>query len=124
TFAREGDHWRLAKRPAAIEPADRRLSPEPPDRLSGGAHRGTMMPTAKPSDKRLELPHFDLSEFVRRVLAEDLGSGGDVTTDATIAADARFTAEMNCREPITLAGLDIAIAFFRPLARDVPIKKE
>src|SRR4029453_8966616 len=83
-----------------------------------------MIPTAKPSDKRLELPHFDFSEFVRRVLAEALGSGGDVPTDATIAADARFTAEMNCREPITLAGLDIAIAFFRALDRDVRVKKE
>ncbi len=82
------------------------------------------MATAKPSDKRLEPPQFDLQEFVRRVLAEDLGSGGDVTSDATIAADARFTAEMNCREPITLAGLDIAIAFFRALNRDVRISKE
>jgi nicotinate-nucleotide pyrophosphorylase (carboxylating) len=82
------------------------------------------MPSATPSDKRLELPHFDLSEFVRRVLAEDLGSGGDVTTNATIAADARFTAEMSCREPITVAGLDIAIAFFRALDRDVRVKKE
>ena len=56
------------------------------------------------------LDTFDLGEFVRRVLAEDLGSGGDVTSRATIAADARFTATMNCREPITLAGLDIAVA--------------
>ena len=39
-------------------------------------------------------PHFDLHDFVRRVLAEDLGSGGDVTSAATIAADAHFTAEM------------------------------
>jgi nicotinate-nucleotide pyrophosphorylase (carboxylating) len=82
------------------------------------------MRSATPSDKRLELPHFDLNEFVRRVLAEDLGSGGDVTSDATIAADARFSAEMNCREPITLAGLDVAIAFFRALDRDVRVKKE
>ncbi|MES2135825.1 MAG: nicotinate-nucleotide diphosphorylase (carboxylating), partial [Pseudomonadota bacterium] len=28
---------------------------------------------------------FDLDEFVQRVLAEDLGSGGDVTSAATIA---------------------------------------
>ena len=81
------------------------------------------MPAA-PSDKKLELPHFDVPEFVRRVLAEDMGSGGDVTSAATIAADARFTAEMNCREPITVAGLDIAIAFFRALDRDVRVKKE
>jgi nicotinate-nucleotide pyrophosphorylase (carboxylating) len=82
------------------------------------------MPTAVPSDRRLELPHFDVTEFVRRVLAEDMGSGGDVTSDATIAADARFSAEMNCREPITVAGLEIAIAFFRTLDREVRVKKE
>ena len=40
---------------------------------------------------------FDLDDFVRRVLAEDLGAGGDVTSNATIAADARFTAAMNAR---------------------------
>ena len=75
-------------------------------------------------EKKLEPSQFDLQEFVRRVLAEDMGSGGDVTSDATIDADARFTAEMNCREPITVAGLDIAIAFFRALDREVRIKKE
>ena len=74
-------------------------------------------------DKKLELPHFDVSEFVRRVLAEDMGSGGDVTSAATIATDARFTAEMNCRQPITVAGLDVAIAFFRALDRDVRARK-
>ena len=67
------------------------------------------------------LDTFDLGEFVGRVLAEDLGSGGDVTSRATIAADARFTATMNCREPITLAGLDIAVAFFRALDGEVRI---
>ena len=37
-------------------------------------------------DARMALPdNFDLDEFVRRVLAEDLGSGGDVTSNATIA---------------------------------------
>ena len=66
-------------------------------------------------------PDFDLDDFVRRVLAEDLGAGGDVTSAATIPADARFTAEMNCREPIVVAGLDIAAAFFRSLDPDVAI---
>lgn len=70
------------------------------------------------------LPHFDLGDFVRRVLAEDMGTGGDVTSKATVAADARFTAEMNCREPIVVAGLDIAIAFFRALDRGVRIRKQ
>ena len=66
---------------------------------------------------------FDVQEFVRRVLAEDMGSGGDVTSKATIAADARFTADMNCREPITIAGLDVAAAFFRALDREVRIDR-
>ena len=67
--------------------------------------------------------HFDLQDFVRRVLAEDLGSAGDVTSEATIAADARFTAEMTCREPIVVAGLDVAAAFFRALDRETRIQR-
>ena len=65
---------------------------------------------------------FDLDEFVTRALAEDLGEGGDVTSAATIPDDARFTAEMNCREPIVVAGIAIAGAFFRRLDPDVEIE--
>ena len=79
--------------------------------------------TSEPIDFEPSLTHFDLNEFVRRVLAEDMGSGGDITSRATIAADARFTATMNCREPISVAGLDIAIAFFKALDREVRITK-
>jgi nicotinate-nucleotide pyrophosphorylase (carboxylating) len=79
--------------------------------------------TSSETDDDAGLNHFDLGEFVRRVLAEDMGSGGDVTSRATIDADARFTASMNCREPIVVAGLDIAIAFFRSLDREVRIDK-
>lgn len=71
----------------------------------------------------MDLPHFDLGEFVRRVLAEDLGSGGDVTSKATIDANARFTADLNCREPIVVAGLELAIAFFRACDREVRIER-
>src|SRR4051812_49688129 len=66
---------------------------------------------------------FDHAEFVARVLAEDLGRGGDVTSNATIAAEARFTAEMNCRQPIVVAGLEIAAAFFRALDGDVRLEQ-
>ena len=66
---------------------------------------------------------FDLNDFVQRVLGEDLGAGGDATSKATIAADARFTAEMNCREPIVVAGLDISAAFFRTLDPEVRIEQ-
>jgi len=66
---------------------------------------------------------FDVQDFVRRVLAEDLGSGGDITSAATISAEARFTAEMACRQPVVVAGLEIAAAFFRALDRDVHVDK-
>jgi nicotinate-nucleotide pyrophosphorylase (carboxylating) len=65
---------------------------------------------------------FDLDEFERRVLEEDLGRGGDVTSKATIAEDARFTAAMNTRQAIVVAGLEIAAAFFRTLDKDVEIE--
>ena len=70
-----------------------------------------------------ELPQFELAEFVKRVLAEDLGSGGDVTSRATIDASARFMATMNCREPIVVAGLDVAVDFFTALDREVRIER-
>src|SRR5882757_6784821 len=73
--------------------------------------------------RRMTLPDgFDLDEFVTRVLAEDLGTGGDFTSAATIAADARFTAEMNARQAMVIAGIEIASAFFRSLDREVEIE--
>lgn len=65
---------------------------------------------------------FSLAEFVDRVLAEDLGSG-DVTSRATIAADALFTAEMNVRQKVVVAGIEIAAAFFRALDDKVHIEQ-
>jgi nicotinate-nucleotide pyrophosphorylase (carboxylating) len=71
----------------------------------------------------MSLPeNFDADAFVRQVLAEDLGTGGDVTSNATIDADARFTAEMNTRQAIVVAGLDVAASFFRALDPDVQIE--
>ncbi len=58
---------------------------------------------------------FDLDAFVRSTLAEDLGSGGDVTSQAVIPPDARLAAEMASRDPVTVAGLEIGAAFFRAL---------
>lgn len=70
----------------------------------------------------MDLPDFDLADFVLRVLAEDLGRGGDVTSAATIDRDARFSATMNCREPIVVAGLEIAAAFFGATDADVQLE--
>lgn len=69
------------------------------------------------------IPGFDLDDFVQRTLAEDLGARGDVTSAATIPVDARFTAEMNCREPIIVAGIAVAEAFFRALDPAVEIER-
>lgn len=65
---------------------------------------------------------FNLAEFVQSVLSEDLGIGGDVTSAATIAADASFNASMNARQAIVVAGLEIAAAFFRTLDVGVEIE--
>jgi nicotinate-nucleotide pyrophosphorylase (carboxylating) len=62
------------------------------------------------------LSGFDLAAFVRSTLAEDLGpSGRDVTSESVIPADARFAGVMDSRDPIIVAGLPIAEAFFRTL---------
>lgn len=58
---------------------------------------------------------FDLEAFVTATLAEDLGPGVDVTSEAVIPADARFNAVMATRDAITVAGLEVAGAFFRHL---------
>ena len=65
---------------------------------------------------------FDLDEFITRVFAEDLGRGGDVTSAATIAEDARFTAVMDTRQSIVVAGMEVAAAFFRRLDPQVQIE--
>jgi len=67
---------------------------------------------------------FDMDDFVTRALAEDLGKGGDVTSAATIPADARFTATMNCREEIVVAGLPLAAAFFQRIDPQVSLSLE
>src|ERR1700760_3490998 len=72
---------------------------------------------------RFDIPGFDLDAFVRTTLAEDLGEGGDITSAAVIPADARFAGVMDSRDPITVAGLPIAEAFFRALDPDVAIER-
>ena len=64
---------------------------------------------------------FDAADFVSRVLAEDLGHGGDITSAATINADERFAAVMASRQDIVVAGLDLAAAFFHALDESVEV---
>jgi len=67
--------------------------------------------------------NFDLNDFVRGTLAEDLGIGGDVTSRATIPENAHFVAQMNARQEIVVAGIEIASAFFHELDPDVEIER-
>jgi nicotinate-nucleotide pyrophosphorylase (carboxylating) len=66
---------------------------------------------------------FDLDAFVTATLAEDMGEGGDITSVAVIPADARFAGVMDSRDAITVAGLEIAEAFFRRLDPEVLIER-
>ncbi len=68
-----------------------------------------------------QLPGFDLDAFVRSTLAEDLGVAGDITSQATIPADARFAGLMDSRDAIVVAGLPIAVRFFQALDPDIDI---
>jgi nicotinate-nucleotide pyrophosphorylase (carboxylating) len=62
------------------------------------------------------LPQFDLEAFVAATLAEDLGpTARDVTSESVIPADARFSGVMDSRDAIVVAGLPIAVAFFKHL---------
>ena len=69
------------------------------------------------------IPDFDVDRFVRATLAEDLGDGGDITSAAVIPADAMFDGVMDSRDPVTVAGLGVAEAFFRHLDPDVRIER-
>ena len=63
-----------------------------------------------------QIPSFDMDAFVRATLAEDLGpTGRDVTSESVIPADVRFDGIMDSRDAITVAGLPLAVAFFKAL---------
>jgi nicotinate-nucleotide pyrophosphorylase (carboxylating) len=64
---------------------------------------------------------FDTAGFVAATLAEDLGSGGDITSNAVIPADARLNAVMDSRDAVVVAGLGLAEAFFRALDPDCTV---
>ena len=66
---------------------------------------------------------FDIERFVAATLAEDLGGGEDVTSQAVIPADAVFEGVMDSRDAIVVAGLPIAEAFFRHLDPAVAIER-
>ena len=70
----------------------------------------------------LTLTAAEIRTAVRAALAEDLGDAGDVTTLACIPPDSVSVAEMNAREPFTVAGLAFAQAAFRELGPNLVVE--
>ena len=56
---------------------------------------------------------FDLDDFLRAALEEDLGERGDVTSASTIPEDAEATAHVVAREAGCVAGLGAALRVFQ-----------
>lgn len=56
--------------------------------------------------------HGRIHQIIEDALREDAGMG-DITGDATITEDARGVAEFLCKEPGTIAGLDVAALVFQ-----------
>ncbi|GAB2470895.1 nicotinate-nucleotide diphosphorylase [Jatrophihabitans fulvus] len=59
-----------------------------------------------------DLPEHVVADVVARALEEDLGAAGDVTTLATVPADAIARAELVSRQHGVVAGLPVAAAAF------------
>ena len=74
------------------------------------------MPETQPQDAPLDRRW--LAETIERTLTEDLGGnpGRDVTTQATISADAAVTGELVARETGILAGIDVLDEILRQVA--------
>lgn len=64
---------------------------------------------------RFSLEPSEYDALIRRALDEDVGSG-DVTTDATVAADARGHGVLVAKSRLVVAGLDVAFAVFKAVA--------
>lgn len=74
-----------------------------------------------------QIEGFDIEAFVRATLDEDLGvgtagGGRDVTVESVIPATTRFSGVMDSRDPIVVAGLPVAAAFFQALDPDMEIE--
>jgi nicotinate-nucleotide pyrophosphorylase (carboxylating) len=60
-----------------------------------------------------QLPALLIEEAVRAALLEDLGRAGDITSNATVPAEAQATATLSTREDGVLAGAEFARTAFR-----------
>src|SRR5204863_7124142 len=60
----------------------------------------------------LDIDPERIQKIVRAALEEDVGSR-DATTEATVEAEARATGVLVAKEPLLVAGLDVALEVFR-----------
>src|SRR5262245_34669242 len=67
------------------------------------------------------LSPLEIDDAVTRALAEDLGRAGDITSIATIPADAHGRAVVVARAAGVIAGLPLVETVFRKLAPDIDI---
>lgn len=65
---------------------------------------------------------WDLDTFIRAVLSEDLGERGDVTSEATISADAVAAGHVVARESGSISGIAVAARVFRALDTAVEVE--
>lgn len=88
-----------------------------PDRVPADGDRDDRVPANDDGDGQdaagRDRSSFDLDDFLRAALAEDLGERGDLTSDATIAEDAEATAHLVAREAGCIAGLGAALRVFQ-----------
>jgi nicotinate-nucleotide pyrophosphorylase (carboxylating) len=70
---------------------------------------------SKASAPEFNLPRFLVEQAVDAALAEDLGSVGDITTDAIIPAESQGEASIVARKTGVIAGLDLVEAAFKSL---------
>ena len=73
--------------------------------------------------KNAELPRILFEGIVRQSLVEDLGRGGDLTTDSIIDADARFSGRIVARQSGRLAGGGVAALAFELMDTKVAVKR-
>lgn len=69
----------------------------------------------------MTLPTALLEPIVRRALAEDLGTAGDLTTNAIVPADHRSGFDVVARQPGVISGIDAATLAWRLLDSEVQV---
>jgi len=68
------------------------------------------------------LPKLLIEDAVKKALAEDLGRGGDITTNTTIPEGATASVVMAAREDGCIAGLDVAKAAFKAMDESLVVE--